>query len=72
MRNVRVEAADATSYRERDLDFIAFFDCLHDMADPAGAARHARGALKADGRCMIVEPFAGDRIEENPNPVGRV
>jgi SAM-dependent methyltransferase len=72
VRNVRFEAADATSYRERDLDFIAFFDCLHDMADPAGAARHARGSLKADGRCMIVEPFAGDRIEENLNPVGRV
>jgi len=70
--NVHFEVADATSYAERDLDFIAFFDCLHDMADPAGAARHAREALKADGHCMIVEPFAGDRVEENLNPVGRV
>lgn len=71
VRNVRFETADATSYQEKDLDFIGFFDCLHDMADPVGAARHARQALKAEGTCMVVEPFAGDRIEENLNPVGR-
>ncbi len=70
--NVRFETADATSYQDGDFDFIAFFDCLHDMADPAGAARHARQALKPDGNCMIVEPFAGDRVEDNLNPVGRV
>ncbi len=70
--NVRFQTADATSHGERNLDFIAFFDCLHDMADPAGAAREARAALKPDGRCMIVEPFAGDRTEDNLNPVGRV
>ena len=70
--NARFEVADATSYSERELDFVAFFDCLHDMADPAGAARRARQALKADGHCMIVEPFAGDRLEDNLNPVGRV
>ncbi|MGH8208021.1 MAG: class I SAM-dependent methyltransferase [Steroidobacteraceae bacterium] len=72
VRNARFETADATSYRERDLDFIAFFDCLHDMADPAGAARHARQALEPDGSCMVVEPLAGDRLDENLNPVGRV
>lgn len=71
-RNARFEVADATSYGDRDFDLIAFFDCLHDMGDPVGAARHARSALKADGHCMIVEPFAGDRIEDNLNPVGRV
>jgi SAM-dependent methyltransferase len=70
--NARFEVGDATSYADRDFDFIAFFDCLHDMADPAGAARHAHQALKADGSCMIVEPFAGDRLEDNLNPVGRV
>lgn len=70
--NARFEAADATSYKEADFDLIAFFDALHDMADPAGAARHARQALKTDGHCMLVEPFAGDRIEDNLNPVGRV
>ncbi len=70
--NARFEVADATTYKGGDYDFIAFFDCLHDMADPAGAAKHARRALKADGHCMIVEPFAGDRVEDNLNPVGRV
>ncbi|MCC7487080.1 MAG: class I SAM-dependent methyltransferase [Burkholderiales bacterium] len=70
--NARFETADATSYQAGDLDFIAFFDCLHDMADPVGAARRARAALKPGGRCMIVEPFAGDRVEDNLNPVGRV
>jgi 2-polyprenyl-3-methyl-5-hydroxy-6-metoxy-1,4-benzoquinol methylase len=71
-QNARFDVADATSYREREFDFIAFFDSLHDMADPAGAARHARQALKPDGHAMIVEPFAGDRVEDNLNPVGRV
>jgi hypothetical protein len=47
------------------------FDCLHDMGDPAGAARHVRETLKPDGTWMIVEPNAGDRVEENLNPVGR-
>jgi SAM-dependent methyltransferase len=70
--NARFEVADAVSYDGKNFDFICFFDCLHDMADPAGAARHAREALKADGNCMIVEPFAGDRVEDNLNPVGRV
>lgn len=68
--NARFETADATSYKERDFDLIAFFDSLHDMADPAGAARHARQALKRDGTCMLVEPFAGDVPEANHNPVG--
>jgi SAM-dependent methyltransferase len=72
VNNARFEVADATSYTDRELDFVAFFDCLHDMADPAGAARHARQSLKAGGHCMIVEPFAGDRLEDNLNPVGRV
>jgi SAM-dependent methyltransferase len=70
--NARFEVADAASYEERNLDFIAFFDCLHDMGDPSGAARHARKALKADGHCMIVEPMAGDNPQDNHNPVGRV
>ena len=70
--NARFEVADATGYTDRDFDLIAFFDCLHDMGDPAGAARHARQALKADGHCLLVEPFAGDKVEDNLNPVGRV
>jgi SAM-dependent methyltransferase len=70
--NAKFEVADATSYRGKDFDLIAFFDCLHDMADPAGAARHARAALKSNGTCMLVEPFAGDEVVDNLNPVGRM
>lgn len=70
--NAHFEVAEAAGYGEKDFDLIAFFDCLHDMADPAGAAAHARAALKPDGSCMLVEPFAGDRIVDNLNPVGRV
>jgi SAM-dependent methyltransferase len=70
--NARFEVADATGYPDRDFDLIAFFDCLHDMGDPAGAARHARQALKPDGHCLLVEPFAGDTVQDNLNPVGRV
>ncbi|MCF7223423.1 class I SAM-dependent methyltransferase [Marilutibacter chinensis] len=70
--NARFEVADATGYDDGDFDVIAFFDCLHDMADPVGAARHARQALKDDGHCMLVEPFAGDSVQSNLNPVGRL
>lgn len=70
--NVRFEVADATSYQGGDYDLVAFFDCLHDMADPSGAARRARQALKPDGHCLLVEPAAGDTVIENLNPVGRL
>jgi ubiquinone/menaquinone biosynthesis C-methylase UbiE len=70
--NARFEVADASGYREGGFDFISFFDCLHDMADPVGAARHARKQLKPDGTVMLVEPAAGDTPEANHNPVGRV
>ena len=53
-------------------DLIAFFDCLHDMGDPRGAAAHVRAALRPDGTWMIVEPFAGDRVADNLNPVSRL
>jgi SAM-dependent methyltransferase len=64
--------ADAKSYQERDFDLLCFFDCLHDMGDPVGAARHAYEALKANGSVLLVEPFANDRLEDNLNPVGRM
>ena len=70
--NARFEVADAAGYREQGFDFITFFDCLHDMGDPGGTARHARGALKSDGTCMLVEPFAGDDVADNLNPLGRL
>ena len=70
--NARFEVADASSYSGTNFDLIAFFDCLHDMGDPAGAARHAYTALNTEGVCMLVEPMAGDSLADNANPVGRV
>jgi 2-polyprenyl-3-methyl-5-hydroxy-6-metoxy-1,4-benzoquinol methylase len=69
--NAHFEVADAAAYSGK-YDLIAFFDCIHDMADPAGAARHARASLNPDGLVMVVEPYAKDRLEENLNPIGRV
>ncbi len=69
---VTFEVADANSFPNHDYSLIAFFDCLHDMADPVGAARRACNTLAADGTVMIVEPMAGDSVEGNFNPVGRV
>ncbi len=68
---VSFEVAPAAAFPGGGYDLVTMFDCLHDMGDPAGAARHTRGALAADGTWMIVEPAAGDRVEENLNPVGR-
>jgi SAM-dependent methyltransferase len=70
----RVTFAQATakSYDGHDYDLVCFFDCLHDMGDPVGAARHAYQALKPDGTVLLVEPFAGDELQENSNPVGRL
>jgi SAM-dependent methyltransferase len=70
--NTRFEVGTAKDYPEKDFDLVAFFDCLHDMGDPAGAAAHVRQSLKPDGSWMIVEPIAGDRLEDNLNPVGRI
>lgn len=70
--NIGFEVADASSYEGGRYDLIAFFDCVHDLADPAGAARHAHDMLHADGHVMVVEPMANDRLEDNLNPVGRV
>lgn len=69
---VTFDVAPAKSYPGTDYDFVAFFDCLHDMGDPAGAAAHVRQTLASDGAWMIVEPFAGDRVEQNLNPIGRI
>ncbi len=69
---VHFEVQDAVQYAGGGYDLIAFFDALHDLGDPVGAARHARAALADGGSCMLVEPFAGDRIDDNFNPVGRM
>ena len=69
---IHFEVASAKGYPGKDYDFVAFFDCLHDMGDPKGAAAYVRSTLKPDGTWMIVEPFAEDATEGNHNPVGRV
>jgi SAM-dependent methyltransferase len=69
---VKFEVARAKDYPGDGYDFVTFFDCLHDMGDPVGAARHVRSTLSPDGTWMIVEPFANDRLEDNLNPIGRV
>jgi SAM-dependent methyltransferase len=65
------DVAPAAAYGGSGYDLVTMFDCLHDMGDPAAAARHVRESLADDGTWMIVEPKAGDRVEENLNPVGR-
>jgi SAM-dependent methyltransferase len=62
----------AKDYEGKDFDLVTCFDCLHDMGDPAGAAAHIRQSLKPDGTWMIVEPMAGDALQHNLNPVGRL
>jgi SAM-dependent methyltransferase len=69
---VSFEVAPAKAYPGDGYDFVAMFDCLHDMGDPVGAAKHVLKTLDPDGTWMIVEPYAGDRLEDNLNPVGRV
>ncbi len=68
---VTFEVASASAFTGAGYDLVTTFDSLHDMGDPVGAARHVRGALADDGVWMVVEPMAGDRVEDNLNPVGR-
>jgi 2-polyprenyl-3-methyl-5-hydroxy-6-metoxy-1,4-benzoquinol methylase len=70
--NARFEVGTSKDFAATELDLVTFFDCLHDMGDPAGAAAHVRKSLKRDGSWMIVEPMAGDSLEQNLNPVGRL
>jgi SAM-dependent methyltransferase len=67
----RFEVAAATNFSGDNYDLITMFDCLHDMGDPVGAARHVREVITPDGTWMIVEPAAGDSVEDNLTPVGR-
>ncbi|MBX5479530.1 MAG: methyltransferase domain-containing protein [Pyrinomonas methylaliphatogenes] len=69
---VKFEVADSTEFPGSGYELIAYFDCFHDMADPVGSARRACDALAKDGSVMIVEPMAGERVEENFNPVGQL
>jgi SAM-dependent methyltransferase len=69
---VSFNVSKAKQFPGKDYDFVAIFDCLHDMGDPVGAAAHVRQSLASDGSWMIVEPFANDDLKDNLNPVGRV
>ena len=68
----RFEVSTAKAFPGNGYDLVTVFDCLHDMGDPVGAARHVRETLAPDGSFMIVEPFANDRLEDNLNPIGRI
>ncbi|REJ77491.1 MAG: methyltransferase domain-containing protein [Acidobacteria bacterium] len=69
---VTFEVAKSKEFPGEDYDLVTFFDCLHDMGDPVGAAAHVKESLSEGGSWMIVEPFAGDNVEDNLNPVGRI
>jgi SAM-dependent methyltransferase len=69
--SVRFDVATSSDFPGSGYDLIAFFDCFHDLGDPPAAARHARSALADDGTLLLVEPLAGDRLEDNLTPLGR-
>ena len=71
LTRISFEAAGADAFTGGPYDLVTMFDCLHDMGDPIGAARHIRKVIAEDGTWMIVEPAAGDRVEDNFNPIGR-
>ncbi|MGC2331788.1 MAG: class I SAM-dependent methyltransferase [Candidatus Acidiferrales bacterium] len=68
---VKFEVTRAKDYPGKGYELVTFFDCLHDMGDPAGAAKHVLETLAPNGTWMIVEPFANDKLEDNLNPIGR-
>ena len=68
---IRFEATSAADTPGEAYDLVTMFDCLHDMGDPVGAAKQVRRLIADDGTWMVVEPRAGDRVEDNLNPVGR-
>ena len=70
--NIHFSVANAKDFSESDFDLICFMDCLHDMGDPVGAAQHAKQSLKANGTVLLVEPAAGDTVNDNINPVSRL
>ncbi|MCY1272310.1 Trans-aconitate 2-methyltransferase [compost metagenome] len=69
---VTFSQASAKDYPGNDYDLICYFDCLHDMGDPVGAAKHAYQTLKPDGTVLLVEPYANDHLDDNVTPVGRL
>lgn len=70
--NIAFETGSATDFGKGRYDLVTIFDALHDMGDPVAAARHVRNSLAVDGTFMVVEPMAGDKLEDNINPIGRL
>jgi SAM-dependent methyltransferase len=70
--NIAFDVKAATAFDGHDFDLVCFMDSLHDLGDPVGALARCRKALKPDGKVLLVEPYAGDRLEENLNPIGRM
>lgn len=70
--NTAFEVKSATEFDGENFDLVCFMDCLHDLGDPVGALAQCRRALNPDGKVLLVEPYAGDRLEENLNPIGRM
>jgi ubiquinone/menaquinone biosynthesis C-methylase UbiE len=72
LKNIAFEVSGSTDYPGDDYDLVTFFDCFHDMGNPAGAAKHVLQTLKKkNGTWMLVEPFSNDKVEDNFNPLGR-
>src|SRR5262249_33934989 len=71
-KRITFKKAAAKDFPGTKYDMVAMFDCLHDMGDPVGAARHVKQSLAKDGTFLLVEPFAHDDLKDNLNPVGRV
>jgi len=71
-KRITFRKASAKDFPAKNYDVVAMFDCLHDMGDPVGAAKHVKNTLAKDGTFMLVEPFAHDELKDNLNPVGRV
>jgi len=69
---VQFDVTSAKGLPDHQYELICYFDCLHDMGDPVGAARHAKAVLAPEGSVMLVEPYADDQVEDNINPVGRL
>ena len=73
LKNITFEVAQSIDYPGDDYDLVTFFDCFHDMGNPAGAAKHVLQTLKKkNGTWMLVEPFSNDKLEDNLNPLGRL
>jgi SAM-dependent methyltransferase len=70
--NVAFEVKSASAFEGSGFDLVCFMDSLHDLGDPVGALANCHRALKRDGKVLLVEPYAGDRLEENLNPIGRM